>query len=176
MERFWKRSDLEDINLSEGTKSLATPAASFYVADIESRLRVALDSVNVRLAPLTEPGPFSLSRSEGTPMCGPKVTNQNIPTTAARDLNGTQEKTYGGKLSVTVWPNPSRDLFTLSIHTTSHEPFRLRVLDAMGNLAETRNGIGASTTFQIGVNFYHGIYMVEVMQGEKRQILKLIRQ
>ena len=73
-------------------------------------------------------------------------------------------------------PNPSRNYFTLKIQSHSKELFQLRVLDASGRIVETRNGMVPNTTFQMGNNFQAGIYLVEVTQGTKRQVLKLIRQ
>ena len=73
-------------------------------------------------------------------------------------------------------PNPSRNYFTLKIQSNSNEVVQLRVLDVSGRIVDTRNGMAANTTFQIGHNFQAGIYLVEVSQGKQRQTLKLIRQ
>ena len=52
----------------------------------------------------------------------------------------------------------------------------MRVLDVSGRIVETRKGMVATTTFNIGNNFQAGIYLVEVTQGKQKQILKLIKQ
>jgi hypothetical protein len=55
MERFWARSDLEEIQLPGGAKTLATPAAGFVAAQLETRLSAALEAEGTTLAPLTAP-------------------------------------------------------------------------------------------------------------------------
>jgi 5-methylthioadenosine/S-adenosylhomocysteine deaminase len=177
MEHFWKRSDLEEINLPEAPKTLATPAATVLVADIETRLRLALEAEGTSLAPLTEPDVFVVSAAPVARVRSwPNITNRNIPTTIAQDLGGREEITYPGKLTVTVLPNPSWKYFTLRTQSSSSEVVQLRVMDVLGKIVEARDGIMANTNFHIGSNFPPGIYLVEVVQGTERQMLKVIRQ
>jgi hypothetical protein len=79
MEHFWKPPDLEDIDLLGAAKTLATPAATFRVHDIATRLQLALDSMNISLAPLAESEDFKLP---GTPMPftikRPVIINRNM--------------------------------------------------------------------------------------------------
>ncbi|MGH7629993.1 MAG: amidohydrolase family protein [Gemmatimonadales bacterium] len=55
MERFWARSDLEEVSLPGGGKTLATPAAGVVVAEVAARLQAALTQEGTSLASLTEP-------------------------------------------------------------------------------------------------------------------------
>jgi 5-methylthioadenosine/S-adenosylhomocysteine deaminase len=160
MERFWKRSELEEINLPDATKTLATPAATIRVADIESRLTLALGAEGVSLAPLTETN----------------VADQIISTTLAPHMNRDGAQTDPGKLKVTVMPNPSRENFSLFIQSSSNEEVQLKILDALGRIVEVRKGFRANTTFRAGDNARPGIYLAEVVQGTERQIIKLIKQ
>lgn len=153
MERFWKRSELEEIKLPEITKTIATPAANLVVADIEKRLQSALIAEGTSLAPLTEPDAFELSTS--------RVAQMHV---------------YLGKLTVTALPNPSSKDFALRTQSNSSKILQLRVLDVFGRVVETRNGIDPNTTFRIGTNYRPGLYLVEVIQGTERQMLKLIRE
>jgi len=158
MEHFWKRSELEEMNLSGVSKTLATTATNINVADIEKRLRLALDSIGASLAPLTEPDEFEASAGS-----------------VAR-VSMREEKESPGKLAVTALPNPSMNNFTLRIQSASSEMLSLRVLDILGRVVETKNRIAPNKTFQIGNNIQAGVYFVEVIQGTERQLLKLIRQ
>jgi hypothetical protein len=54
MEHFWERSELEEIALPNGSKTLATPAAGLIVSEIETRLQPALEAEGTFLAPLAE--------------------------------------------------------------------------------------------------------------------------
>jgi hypothetical protein len=153
MEHFWKRSDLEEINLTEATKVLATPTANFLVADVEKRLQSALNSERTTLAPLTEPDAFEASTSKKIPM-----------------------QVSSGKLVVTALPNPSVKNFTVIAQSNSRELLQLKVLDVLGRIVEIRNGIEVNTSFHFGDTYRPGLYLVEIVQGTERQWLKLIRQ
>jgi hypothetical protein len=155
VEHFWKRSDLEEINLPEAPKTLATPAATVLVADIETRLRLALEAEGTSLAPLTE--------ADGSIV-------------SARNANKTEEITYPNKFIVTVFPNPSRTYFSLRTQSSSDEMLQLTVMDILGRIVEIRKGIMPNTTFRIGSSFQPGLCLVEIVQGTERQVLKLIRQ
>jgi hypothetical protein len=54
MERFWTRSDLEEIAFPNGPKTLVSPAAGIQVSDLAARLTAALQAEGASLAPLTE--------------------------------------------------------------------------------------------------------------------------
>jgi cytosine/adenosine deaminase-related metal-dependent hydrolase len=55
MRRFWRQSELERIDLQDGSKLLATPAAGgVVVADVAERLELALQAEGTSLAPLAE--------------------------------------------------------------------------------------------------------------------------
>jgi 5-methylthioadenosine/S-adenosylhomocysteine deaminase len=152
MERFWKRSELEEIKLPEATKTIATPAANLVVAEIEKRLQSALVTEGTSLAPLTEADPLEVATSRAA-----------------------QTRVSLGKLTVTALPNPSSKDFTLITQSSSNKTLQLRVRDVLGRAVETRNGIEANTTFRIGTYYRPGLYLVEVVQGTERQILKLTR-
>jgi len=153
MERFWKRSELEEIKMPEATKTIATPAANVVVADMEKRLQSALIAEGTSLAPLTERDAFELSTSQAIQMQG-----------------------HLGKLTVTALPNPSSKDFTLITQSSSSKTLQPRVRDVLGRAVETRNGMEANTTFRIGTHYRPGLYFVEILQGRDRQTLKLIRQ
>jgi hypothetical protein len=54
MKQFWASSELQEIFLPGGLKSLATPAAGILVAGLAARLEDALMAEGTSLAPLTE--------------------------------------------------------------------------------------------------------------------------
>ena len=166
MKHFWDESELEEIKSPEATKTLATPAVNFLVSDIENRLQLALEAEGTSLAPLTEANGFVLPAMTSARAAGPGITANKIK----------EEKNHTDKLTMIALPNPSRNYFTLKIQSNSKEVFQLRVLDVSGRIVETRNGMVANTTFNIGNNFQAGIYLVEITQGKQQQILKLIKQ
>jgi len=159
MEHFWKRSELEEINLSGVTKTLATPAANIDITAIENRLRRSMDSVGVSLAPLTEPDPFLL-----------------LTSTVVRTNSLEEQPTHQRESIVTVLPNPSRRQFVLTTRGDSKKPLQIKIVDALGRIVEVKNRIDANSTTTFGDNFRPGIYLIEVRQGTERQMVKLIRQ
>lgn len=171
MEHFWERPELEVIELAGTTKTLATPAADVLVTDIETRLMLALEAEGSTLAALAEPDNFILP--------GSAVAGVNIiinPATIAMDPGRREEITYPGTLTITALPNPSRQTFVIRTQSNSNGLLQLRVMDVLGRVVETRTGIAPNLSLHLGNNFRPGIYFVEVAQGSKRQMLKLIRQ
>lgn len=165
MKRFWEQSELQEIELPEATKTLATPAANISVPDLENRLQLALQGEGTSLAPLTEANDFVL------PVIAGHVAEQAI---SAKEME--EEKRKTGKLTITALPNPSGNHFTLKIQSNSNEVLQLRIIDVSGRIVEIRKGMANNSTFHIGTDFRAGIYLVEVTQGKQREVLKLIRQ
>ena len=166
MKQFWNQTQLEEISLPGITKSLATPATNIVVANIEQRLKLALQGEGIALASLTGPGDFVLP-----PSTTAAISNRS------KNLDTDEKKISNDiKLSVTALSNPSRAHFTLNTRSESSAPIQLRVLDAFGRIVETKSRIVPNSTFNIGYNFKPGAYLVEVIQGKQRQTLKLIRQ
>jgi hypothetical protein len=97
--------------------------------------------------------------------------------TATTKLNTDQtfnQKTIEG-LEVTVAPNPSSHHFTLVIKSNSKETLSLRVADAIGRTIERKAGIAPNSTLQLGHVYRPGMYIVEVVQGNERRLLKLVK-
>jgi uncharacterized delta-60 repeat protein len=97
--------------------------------------------------------------------------------TATTKLNTDQtfnQKAIGG-LEVTVGPNPSSYHFTLVIKSNSKETLSLRVADAIGRTIERKAGIAQNSTLQLGHVYRPGMYIIEVVQGNERRLLKLVK-
>jgi hypothetical protein len=107
-----------------------------------------------------------------------QTVNSNSALAATRQKTIT-EKTLDAKpvnsLEVTVAPNPSSYHFTLVIKSNNKETLSLRVADATGRTIERKSGIAPNSTFQLGHVYQPGIYIVEIMQGNERRILKLVK-
>jgi hypothetical protein len=96
-------------------------------------------------------------------------------------LAATRQKTNDKTLDVSVHtlevnaaPNPSSYHFTITIKSNGNEKMSLRVVDVLGRTIERKEGI-ANGTLQIGNKYRPGTYIVEVMQGNQRRYLKLIK-
>lgn len=87
----------------------------------------------------------------------------------------TTEEEKSHKLSITVMPNPASHYFTCITSGSVDKPVNLRITDNAGRMIELKPGMPANNTFIIGQNYSAGIYYAELMQGNEKVIIKLIR-
>lgn len=88
---------------------------------------------------------------------------------------GNKPWTYGDGLAVTALPNPTFNQFVLLMKSTETMPISINVYNNGGQLVESRNNIAPNSNLVIGGNYHGGMYYVEIIQGTRRQILKLIK-
>ncbi|MEP7163306.1 MAG: choice-of-anchor Q domain-containing protein [Ferruginibacter sp.] len=81
---------------------------------------------------------------------------------------------YTGKLSVLVSPNPGSYYFNLLVKTNNPEPIDIRVLDLTGRLVKQIKAIKGNSA-RFGEELLPGTYLVEVRQGNEKQVLKVIK-
>ncbi|MDQ6609429.1 MAG: family 10 glycosylhydrolase [Bacteroidota bacterium] len=79
-------------------------------------------------------------------------------------------------IQVTALPNPSSNHFTLITNGGSDAPLLLRIKDNIGRLIESRKNVSPNGTYLFGQRYSPGIYYVEVIQGDSRVVMKLIKQ
>jgi len=103
-----------------------------------------------------------------TVVCGP-VTMAAAQAPISEQLNPV------GKLSITVLPNPSDNYFTLRASSPSAQPFNIRVFDALGRFVEQRSNLTVNLMVSIGQQYRPGVYVVEVVQGKEKVVVRLIK-
>jgi hypothetical protein len=79
------------------------------------------------------------------------------------------------KLSVTAYPNPSASQFNLRLSSDKGEAITIRIVNGQGSVIETRTNIVAGQAVQLGAGYKPGMYYVEVMQGNNKKQLKLVK-
>jgi hypothetical protein len=80
-------------------------------------------------------------------------------------------------LALKAYPNPSTNKFTVNVQSSNREEkIQVRVMDLNGRVVELFNNLSANQTLQIGSNYRPGMYIVEMIQGNERKQLKLIKQ
>ena len=82
---------------------------------------------------------------------------------------------YATTMEQKIWPNPSKQQFTLKVGSNNNEPIELRVFDMYGKQVFSTKG-SANKQYQFGGSLTSGIYMAEVSQGNHRSTIKLIKQ
>ena len=110
--------------------------------------------------------------------CSAPVTSGSLNSVAAMAV--TEEAAFKpstelAELKVIVMPNPSTTYFTLKLESKSEAPVNIRVVDASGRLVDVKAKMGANSTFQLGHNYSSGTYFAELIQGNKRKVVQLIK-
>jgi len=77
------------------------------------------------------------------------------------------------EFSVIAYPNPSSDVFTLDVQSSSKGTTGVQVYDMAGRLIENRQV--QSNSVEVGRNYASGIYNVIVNQGTKVKTLRVIK-
>jgi hypothetical protein len=78
-------------------------------------------------------------------------------------------------LNLAVAPNPSRNYFTLKLQSDRPGAINLRVLDISGRVVEARSGLVPNSTLQIGNAYPAGYFVAEIMQGDAKKTVQLIK-
>ncbi|HWN88411.1 MAG TPA: T9SS type A sorting domain-containing protein, partial [Chitinophagaceae bacterium] len=76
---------------------------------------------------------------------------------------------------VKAYPNPTSHQFTLTISSNSNEAIIIQVYDAAGRKIQTLNAT-ADETIRFGEKLKAGVYVAQVIQGIKKESIKLIKQ
>ena len=79
------------------------------------------------------------------------------------------------KLSVSIIPNPSTDQFNLIINSSDADPVKIKVTDMLGRLIETHEKVTSAGSLRLGQTWTSGVYFAEVVQGDQRKVVKLIK-
>jgi hypothetical protein len=80
-----------------------------------------------------------------------------------------------GRLSVNIQPNPSTNNFTIMISSNDDNPVRVKVTDMFGRVIETHDKVTSAGMLKLGQNWTSGVYFAEVVQGEQRKLIKMIK-
>jgi hypothetical protein len=76
-----------------------------------------------------------------------------------------------------VFPNPSISSFNVQVESDNvKDKINVRVMDLYGRTVEVINGAASGQTIKIGAAYRPGIYFVEMIQGNKRKQIKLLKQ
>ena len=82
-------------------------------------------------------------------------------------------------LDIRVQNNPSTGASAFRLQLRSNDrvtPIALKVTDMTGKSLEAKQGLANGSTVELGRNYIQGMYMVEVVQGDQRKVIKLMKQ
>jgi N-acetylneuraminic acid mutarotase len=107
------------------------------------------------------------------------VVNPNCPNPLITKISAETirtKKILVGELTIIVNPNPSINHFTFKIESNNPEQkVSVRILDLLGRQLETRDNLSANQTLQIGNNYKAGVYIAEIIQGNQRRVIRLVK-
>jgi hypothetical protein len=86
---------------------------------------------------------------------------------------GVMSKT-SSSMEIKVFPNPTTNLFNLKVSTSSVENAKARLLDVQGRLIKTIS-INPNETITLGSDLKPGVYMVEVLNGEEKKVVRMVK-
>jgi hypothetical protein len=79
------------------------------------------------------------------------------------------------KFGLNAFPNPSTSGFTVQLQSNVREKVQLRVTDISGRVVQMWHNLDANQTIQLGMGYRPGVYIVEMIQGNNRRQLKLVK-
>lgn len=124
---------------------------------VKAKVKSADEGYTIRLGesrkPIVMPAPAPIQY---------KTVTQNVSKT-------TQE------FRVIVLGNPVTAFFLLRIQGNEKEPVLLRVADMAGRIIESQKTMAANNTIQLGNSYARGTYVAELVQGQQRQVLQLVK-
>ncbi|MEJ7679911.1 MAG: T9SS type A sorting domain-containing protein [Segetibacter sp.] len=99
-------------------------------------------------------------------------------TTAMKSTSGTTnaaDENAVKKLTVKVMANPSATHFTLMVKSPKNDRVSMRIMDLTGRVIEEKLSVAPNGTTQLGANYFPGMFIAEVIQGNERVSVKLIK-
>ena len=107
------------------------------------------------------------STSSPTARVNTSVTPQQVDVTPAPTV----------RFELKASPNPTTSHFNVKLESSNiTQPISLNVVDLSGKVIEMRKNLVAGQTLQLGANYRPGMYFVELIQGDMRRIVKLVKQ
>jgi hypothetical protein len=97
------------------------------------------------------------------------------PVVAVPSMDLKIDKTGVNRLMAEVMPNPSNTYFTLIVRGTSDSPVTVRITNVFGQLVDRHEKIASSSVLSLGHRWPGGAYFAEVIQGNERKVLRLIK-
>lgn len=80
-----------------------------------------------------------------------------------------------GELAVRVLANPSYSYFDLQLTGANTGAIQLKVYDLQGRVVESRASLQANQTLRLGGTYRPGVYLVQIIQGNQHQTIRLVK-
>jgi hypothetical protein len=86
-----------------------------------------------------------------------------------------EELPLANRLALSALPNPSSNSFAINVQGgKKNEAIHLRITDISGRSIEQKI-VQSNQTIKIGSNYHPGVYMIELIQGKEKTVIKLVK-
>ncbi|WP_066403007.1 MBG domain-containing protein [Flavisolibacter tropicus] len=100
-------------------------------------------------------------------------SNKSVALARSQEMDITSTVEFG----LQAFPNPTTAQFNLKLESNNTtDPITLRVSDLSGRIVRTIPSLTAGQTLQLGSEYRPGVYIIEMIQGNSRKQVKLIKQ
>jgi hypothetical protein len=103
-----------------------------------------------------------------------KVKLSGCATTFTANTNNTTKQSALKSMSVNVHPNPTTSSFNVQVSTTDSRALDISVLDVEGRKIKSFKS-APYQTINIGNELKAGVYMVEVLQGNDKKVVRVVK-
>jgi hypothetical protein len=86
------------------------------------------------------------------------------------------EDAFEDIFDVTAYPNPAASDFTVLVNSSDNDSYSITIFDLTGRVAEAHKNISANREFKCGEALRDGVYYAEIISGDSRKVLKLVKQ
>lgn len=78
---------------------------------------------------------------------------------------------------VVVMPNPTQQQFAVTVKSSDAKTaVSVRIATVNGKLIETKTGLSSGEVFKLGARYKAGVYFAEIIQGNNRRVVRLVKQ
>jgi len=103
-----------------------------------------------------------------------KVKLSGCATTFTSNTNNTTKQSALKSISVNVHPNPTTSSFNVQVSSTDSRALDISVLDVEGRMIKSFKS-APYQTINIGNELKSGVYMVEVLQGNEKKVVRVVK-
>ncbi|MGV3460441.1 MAG: choice-of-anchor Q domain-containing protein [Flavobacterium sp.] len=149
---------------------LDRPSASFRLNMLASRAYNTTYTVEIAVKVNGDYGPYG-------PACTiTALNNTSRPGGGELTINAAASKNVAGAITLTSFPNPYTESFTIEMNTQSQDKISIRVFDMNGRLVENLTTAPDELASQkLGRSLASGIYNVVVTQGDYQKAFKVLK-
>ncbi len=118
---------------------------------------------------------ITINAKDGSGNTGRQTVTVTVPPNQGHHKPSVAAEGERDDLQVKVFANPASNYFTLQTSSNSSERLSLRVVNELGTAIERKNNLPANGQIQIGSSYHSGIYFAEIMQGNQKRMVKLVK-